>query len=102
MGLLMVLGISACSDGQLKDGKTSVLYQIMNLVYSNGELQRKRFAEFVSKKNNALFDVKYAFLQDERMEGVVVGGNEELDGRKKDYYHWLFWEREKYICKEAS
>ena len=35
-----------------KTGKASVLYQIKNLVYSNGELQRKRFAEFISKKNN--------------------------------------------------
>jgi muramoyltetrapeptide carboxypeptidase LdcA involved in peptidoglycan recycling len=58
-----------------KTGKSSVLYQIKNLVYANGKLQRKRFAEFVSKKNNALFDVNYSFLQGERMEGVVVGGN---------------------------
>jgi len=58
-----------------KTGKFSVLYQIKNLVYANGELQRKRFAEFVSPKNNALFDVNYSFLQGERMEGIVVGGN---------------------------
>ena len=58
-----------------KTGKSSVLFQIKNLVYAKGKLQRKRFAEFVSKKNNALFDVKYTFLQGERMEGVVVGGN---------------------------
>ncbi|MBR1847820.1 MAG: LD-carboxypeptidase [Lachnospiraceae bacterium] len=58
-----------------KTGKSSVLFQIKNLVYANGELQRKRFAEFVSKKNNALFDVNYSFLQGERMEGIVVGGN---------------------------
>ena len=58
-----------------KTGKSSVLYQIKNLVNSNGKLQRKRFAEFVSKKNNELFDVKYTFLQGKRMEGVVVGGN---------------------------
>ncbi len=58
-----------------KTGKSSVLYQIKNLVYANGKVQRKRFADFVSKKNNELFDVKYSFLQGERMEGVVVGGN---------------------------
>ena len=58
-----------------KTGKTSVLYQIKNLVYADGMLQRKRFAEFVSKKNNELFDVKYTFLQGKQMEGVVVGGN---------------------------
>ena len=58
-----------------KTGKSSVLFQIKNLVYANGKLQRKRFAEFISKKNNELFDVKYSFLQGERMEGIVVGGN---------------------------
>ena len=58
-----------------KTGKSSVLYQIKNLVYDKGELQRKRFADFISKKNNELFDIKYTFLQGERMEGIVVGGN---------------------------
>lgn len=58
-----------------KTGKSSVLYQIKNLVYANGELQRKRYAEFVSQKNNELLDIKYTFLQGKRMEGVVVGGN---------------------------
>ena len=58
-----------------KTGKSSVLFQIKNLVYANGKLQRKRFAEFISKKNNALFDVNYSFLQGERMKGIVVGGN---------------------------
>ena len=58
-----------------KTGKSSVLFQIKNLVYANGKLQRKRFAEFISKKNNELFDVNYSFLQGERMEGIVVGGN---------------------------
>ena len=58
-----------------KTGKSSVLFQIKNLVYVNGKLQRKRFAEFISKKNNELFDVNYSFLQGERMEGIVVGGN---------------------------
>ena len=58
-----------------KTGKSSVLFQIKNLVYANGKLQRKRFAEFISKKNNELFDVNCFFLQGERMEGIVVGGN---------------------------
>ena len=58
-----------------KAEKSSVLYQIKNLVYANGELQRKRFAEFVSKKNNALFDVNYSFLQGERMEGSQLVTN---------------------------
>lgn len=58
-----------------KTGKSSVLFQIKNLVYADGELQRKRFAEFISKKNNELFDVNYSLLQGGRMEGIVVGGN---------------------------
>ncbi len=58
-----------------KTGKTSVLYQIKNMVYAEAELQRKRFADYVSKKNKNLFDVKYSFLQGEKMNGVVVGGN---------------------------
>ena len=58
-----------------KTGKTSVLYQVKNMVYAEAELQRKRFADYVSEKNNDLFDVKYSFLQGEKMNGVVVGGN---------------------------
>lgn len=58
-----------------KTGKTSVLYQVKNMVYAEAELQRKRFADYVSEKNNNLFDVKYSFLQGEKMNGVVVGGN---------------------------
>lgn len=58
-----------------KTGKSSVLYQIKNMVYAEAELQRKRFADYVSEKNNDLFDVKYSFLQGEKMNGVVVGGN---------------------------
>jgi len=58
-----------------KTGKTSVLYQVKNTVYAEAELQRKRFADYVSEKNNDLFDVKYSFLQGEKMNGVVVGGN---------------------------
>ncbi len=58
-----------------KTGKTSVLYQVKNMVYAEAELQRKRFADYVSKKNKNLFDVKYSFLQGEKMNGVVVGGN---------------------------
>ncbi len=58
-----------------KTGKESVLFRVKNLVSAEGNLQRKRFAEYLSKKNNDLFDIKYDFLQGEHMEGVVVGGN---------------------------
>ena len=58
-----------------KTGKESVLYQIKNLVFSKGELQRKRFADLVSGKNEDLFDFGHEFLQGKSMEGIVVGGN---------------------------
>ncbi len=58
-----------------KTGKESVLYQVKNMVFSKGELQRKRFADLVSGKNEDLFDIRYEFLQGKSMEGIVVGGN---------------------------
>ncbi len=58
-----------------KTGKESVLYQIKNLVFSKGELQRKRFANLVSGENEDLFDFGYEFLQGKSVEGIVVGGN---------------------------
>ncbi|MBP5160148.1 MAG: LD-carboxypeptidase [Lachnospiraceae bacterium] len=58
-----------------KTGKSSVLFNIKNLVYDRGELQRKRFADYVSGKATDLFDIKYEFLRGRSMEGVVVGGN---------------------------
>lgn len=58
-----------------KTGRESVLYQVKNMVYSKGELQRKRFADYISGRNRDLFDFNYSFLQGTRMEGIVVGGN---------------------------
>ncbi|SFC99440.1 LD-carboxypeptidase [Butyrivibrio sp. YAB3001] len=56
-------------------GKSSVLYQVKNMVYSKAELQRKRFADYLKGNTSSLFDLNYDFLQGEHMEGVVVGGN---------------------------
>ena len=56
-------------------GKSSVLYQIKNTIWSKAEMQQKRFADYVAGNNNDLFDLDYKFLQGESMEGVVVGGN---------------------------
>ena len=56
-------------------GKSSVFYQIKNMVYKEGELQRERFKAFLSGDRSALFDIDYDFLQGKSMEGVVIGGN---------------------------
>lgn len=84
-----------------KTGQPSVLYQLRNLLYDEGENQRCRFQRFahacgrktfsidhrdetlkercaaftVNEKTFDLFDFPYAFVQGERMEGVLVGGN---------------------------
>ena len=58
-----------------KTGKASVLYQVKNMVYDRGELQRKRFADYISGENTELFDIWYDFLQGKSMEGIVIGGN---------------------------
>ncbi len=57
-----------------KAGKTSVLYQVRNLVY-NPEFQKRKFFDSFVNGGNALFDFPYEFVQGESMEGVVVGGN---------------------------
>ena len=56
-------------------GKSSVLYQVKNMVWSEAEMQQKRFADYIAGRNNDLFALDYKFLQGEAMEGVVVGGN---------------------------
>ena len=56
-------------------GKPGVLYQVKNMVWSCGHMQKKRFLDYISGKNNDLFDIKYSFLQGNAMQGVVVGGN---------------------------
>ena len=84
-----------------KTGQPSVLYQLRNLLYGNGENQRCRFQRFahacvrgtfssdhrdetvkercaaftVDEKTFDLFDFPYDFVQGERMEGVLIGGN---------------------------
>ena len=56
-------------------GKPGVLYQIKNIIWSCGDVQKQRFSDYISGKNNDLFDIKYSFLQGNDMQGVVVGGN---------------------------
>lgn len=58
-----------------KTGNTGVLYQIKNLVYSCGEMQRAAFVKTVLNGENVLFDFPYRYIQGDSMEGIVVGGN---------------------------
>ncbi|MCR5747838.1 MAG: LD-carboxypeptidase [Lachnospiraceae bacterium] len=56
-------------------GKSGVLYQVKNLIWSFADIQRKRFSDYISGNNNDLFDIAYTFLQEKYMQGIVVGGN---------------------------
>ncbi|MBR0153130.1 MAG: LD-carboxypeptidase [Lachnospiraceae bacterium] len=56
-------------------GRPSVLYQVKNMVYRDGELQKERFRRYLAGDREALFGFGYEFLQGSRMEGIVLGGN---------------------------
>lgn len=58
-----------------KTGRSSVLYQIRNLIYDCKDKQIGDFADSVLNNGNSLFDVNYEFIQGNKMSGVVVGGN---------------------------
>ena len=58
-----------------KTGKSSVLYQVCNLLYEHGERQQEDFRNAVFGKEDALFRFPCEFYQGKAMEGVVVGGN---------------------------
>ncbi len=58
-----------------KTGKTSVLYQIKNIINSDSEIQTRNFYSTVFCGGRELFDFGFEFIQGEHMEGVVVGGN---------------------------
>lgn len=58
-----------------KTGKSSVLYQIRNVVDHHKEEQRYNFRESILHEKNNLWDFSYEFVQGEQMEGIVVGGN---------------------------
>lgn len=52
-------------------GKESVLYQVKNMVWGDfNKLQQERF-----RNRENLFDPQFTFVQGNRMEGIVVGGN---------------------------
>jgi muramoyltetrapeptide carboxypeptidase len=54
---------------------SSYLYQIRNLIYKEKELQKKWFINSLLYGEKDLFDIKYSFIQGNRMEGIIVGGN---------------------------
>lgn len=58
-----------------KTGKTSVLYQVRNLIYDHQEEQKVSFFSTVRKGEAALFQLRCRMVQKTGMQGVVIGGN---------------------------
>ena len=58
-----------------KTGRTSVLYQIRNLMYHHKEQQMANFQNTVLQNGSDLFQLNYKFIQQNSMQGIVVGGN---------------------------
>ena len=58
-----------------KTEKTSVLYQIRNLIYADKERQTVNFEKAMFSDSEELFQLNYEFVQGEKMQGIVVGGN---------------------------
>lgn len=58
-----------------KTEKTSVLYQIRNLIYADKERQTVNFEKAMFLDSEELFQFHYEFVQGEKMQGIVVGGN---------------------------
>lgn len=51
------------------------LYQVKNLIYDYSETQQQDFVNSLFNDKNDLFDFSYKFIQSEKLEGTVVGGN---------------------------
>lgn len=58
-----------------KTGKSSVLYQVRNLVGEDGTHQIQNFKNTTLEGKNDLYEIPYSFVQGNQMEGVLVGGN---------------------------
>ncbi len=58
-----------------KTGKTSVLYQIRNLIYDHKEKQIADFYNTIMQNGTDLFHINCKFIQQSEMYGIVVGGN---------------------------
>lgn len=59
----------------MKTEKSSVLYQIRNLIYEDKERQAANFRSTLFEGKDELFQFQYEFVQGEKMQGIVVGGN---------------------------
>ena len=51
------------------------LYQIRNLIYEYKEEQKSNIISSLLNEKNNLFNFPYNFIQGEKIEGIVVGGN---------------------------
>lgn len=58
-----------------KTGRPSVLWQVRNLLYERGKEQEADLTEALSGTGETLFSFPFRFLQKDRMEGVILGGN---------------------------
>ena len=58
-----------------KTQKTSVLYQVRNLIYLYSEKQVPDFEGYVFSGKKDLFIFPYRFVRGKELEGIVVGGN---------------------------
>lgn len=53
----------------------SYLYPVKNLIASNKEQQTIWFKNSFLEEKNDIFDISYNFIQGNKLEGIVVGGN---------------------------
>ena len=58
-----------------KTGAKTYLYQIRNLVRENKEIQYQNFKETFFENKKSLITFDYRWIQGEKMEGTVIGGN---------------------------
>ncbi len=58
-----------------RTGCQSVLYQIKNIVLEDSENQSLHLKETILEGKETLFRIPFSFLQKEKMQGIVVGGN---------------------------
>lgn len=58
-----------------KTGKSSVLYQVRNIINNEDKKRCTQLHDAVSGEDKCLFDFEYRFIRGLRMEGVLIGGN---------------------------
>ena len=58
-----------------RTGKSSVLYQVKNLVSAEGASRQAAFENTLLKGGSDLYDISVRFLQGKQLEGILIGGN---------------------------